>query len=216
MTKITAPKVKPFAISVKGLTEENIAEVIEKSMKAFARLYEGIYVRHLGMETPDIMGWNSYQYWGVNEDNDTTTWNEAFCFGDEVVEISFSELESHLGLIYTSPQDPEQEETLTEDDCPSEVEDIPHVAIDSLESLLENVAPDNKHEEVVCEDFPFILNPAVLSILKEHSLVLSISPTDDKVDYIILDDDGSQWTVSGMEELKAVVESVAVLNKFAS
>ncbi len=82
-------KIKPFAIDCTDLTEEQVAEIISKSLEAGAEEYD----------TLAGYAYDSFPYWGVDDDACTYVNDELDMFGDDVVLITFDQLDEHLGLV---------------------------------------------------------------------------------------------------------------------
>ncbi len=97
----TNKKVRPFYIDCRGLSKEQVIDILLKSVKAGADLCEFCY----GAEDffRDVVfdyafGVVGSKFWGVSESNKTYTYDYHHCFGDEAIEIQYADLDKHLCL----------------------------------------------------------------------------------------------------------------------
>lgn len=80
-------KFKPFAI--RNMTTEQVQIMLDKSVEAGANIYDS------------LEGYPSdlYKFWGVHDSNETYTDDQLILFSRDCVEITFDQLDEHLGLV---------------------------------------------------------------------------------------------------------------------
>jgi len=104
-------KVKPFCINIEGMSNQQVDDILNKSLAAGGNFSEGIEVRRL------------YKYFGLDHNLDTYFWNIAETYAEEdedVIELRFDQLDEYLGLTKST-----QKETI----MTSEINDMKNTAI---------------------------------------------------------------------------------------
>lgn len=87
-------KFKPFAI--RNMTTEQVQIMLDKSVEAGAKIYDSLEDYPADLCT----------FWGV-DDNMTFTHERLAAFGRDCVEITFDQLDKHLGLVSAKEEIPE-------------------------------------------------------------------------------------------------------------
>lgn len=80
-------KFKPFAI--RNMTTEQVQIMLDKSVEAGAELHDSLWDYPSDLCT----------FWGIHVDNSTLTHDQLIAFGQDCVEITFDQLDEHLGLV---------------------------------------------------------------------------------------------------------------------
>lgn len=234
----TRPTITSFCVETKGLNLNEAQHLLNLAVEAGAYPNEsvvGATNTQGDFNARDILG--DYEYLGVDTELDTYLYDYKKDFNNNFLlyEESLSKLNTLISQqklfdaqvkvkALTSPtKQPttpvEQEETPSACDYTNRHNSVENVGVVDELATPESKAdasktmPDSVDEEILTDNG--IINLAVLSLLKEHSLSMQISPTEQgNVDYVILSDDGSSFKVNTVGDLHKVIDAIKVLAKF--
>lgn len=106
---------KPFYINIQDMTDEQVCEILNKSIAAGAVLRE------------DVSASCGYRYFGVDYDSETIFWDKTTPYSNEctiAIEITLDQVDEHLGLTK-----PKQTTTTQENIMTNEITDLRNTAI---------------------------------------------------------------------------------------
>lgn len=100
--------VKPFCVKYEAwMTDEQVDSVLKKAVKCGA--IERWVVRSLNGDSSDTFNPDFWEYFGVDEVNDTECYGRVEDFGEDTVLLTLDQVDAHLGL---APPEPVAETTV--------------------------------------------------------------------------------------------------------